>query len=173
MRTAGSTTLYPNRADDALSADDAARRNFGVFSARYGNVYTTRQARQLFDRAFGDVQPADGVWRLGERYVDALRPQIEPDGFPTPDAVIAARTDHLAAVRTMFLECDVLVFTLGLTEAWESTQDNTVYPVAPGVHGGSFDSQQYRFVNFSVDEVTTDLTTLIANARTINPMPRS
>ena len=41
-----------------LSPQSAQARSFGVFSARYGNIYTARQLVQLFDRAYGDFEPA-------------------------------------------------------------------------------------------------------------------
>ncbi len=39
---------------------------------------------------------------------------------------------HLAAVRRMFEESHLFIFTVGLTEIWESTVDGAVFPVAPG-----------------------------------------
>jgi hypothetical protein len=147
----------------------AQERNYGVFSARYGNVYTVRQAIQLFDRAFGEFLPKEDVWARGERYVDAFRPQIEPDGFKTPEDARVAAADHLACVRRVFTESDWLVFTLGLTEAWRFRADGAVYPIAPGVAGGSFDSELYEFVNFSAAEVQADLELFITKIRRINP----
>lgn len=162
------TELPPDR----TSADEANRRNYRVFSARYGNVYTVRQARQLFERAFGAFEPIDHTWAKGGRFVDALRPQIEPDLFETVDDVAAARTEHLAAVRRLFLESDVVVFTLGLTETFASIHDGTVYPVAPGVHGGEFSDDKYRFVNFSVTEVVEDLECFVDSVKAVNPAVR-
>ena len=34
-----------------------------------------------------------------------------------------ARADHLAAVRSMFEQLEVFLFTLGLTEAWCAAED--------------------------------------------------
>ena len=56
---------------DGMAPEEAARRNYGVFSARFGNVYTVRQAVQLFDRAFGRFQPEDDVWETAAGFVDA------------------------------------------------------------------------------------------------------
>ena len=36
----------------------AKNENFGVFSARFGNIYTIRQLLQLFQRAYGLFVPA-------------------------------------------------------------------------------------------------------------------
>jgi hypothetical protein len=40
-----------------LSPEAAYECGFGVYSARYGNLYTTRQLVQLFDRAYGNFKP--------------------------------------------------------------------------------------------------------------------
>lgn len=156
-----------------LSDAERLRGNFGVFSARYGNLYTTAQLLQLFQEAFDGRVPSVGVFRRPDgRYVDALRQQITSDGYGRPEEVQAARETHLDAVSRMFLECDVFVFTLGLTEAWRSKSDGTVLPISPGVMAGSFDESVYEFVNFSVAEVEADLEAFISSLRKVNPTVR-
>ena len=153
-----------------LSPSEAKARNFGVFTARFGNLYTTRQLLQLFQRAFGTFSPGEDVWALPDgRLVDPFRPAIEPGGFATEELLRADREAHLAAVRRMFLELDVFVFTLGLTEAWRSRVDGAVYPVAPGVSGGEYDPARHEFVNFEVEEVVGDFAALVTGLRAINP----
>lgn len=153
-----------------MDATTAHASNYGVFSARYGNVYTVRQLVQLIDRAFGRYSPEDQYWlRKDGRYVDPFRPQIEPDGFHTLEDAEVSRRQHFAAVRTMIEEMDVFVFTLGLTEGWRSRHDGAVFPLAPGVAGGEMDLTRYEFVNFTADEVTTDLEKVIERLATINP----
>ena len=151
LQAAGFNYFVPESAPDDMGPDDAKRANYGVFSARYGNVYTVRQAVQLIDRAF-DGAEFDEVWEKGSHFVDPFRPQIEPDGFETPEAVRQSRARHLAAVRRVFQESDVLVFTLGLTEAWRAVESGAVYPTAPGVAGGQFDPGAHAAVNFTVQE---------------------
>ena len=156
-----------------LTADEATRRGFGVFSARYGNIYSARQLRQLFARAFGTFVPAEGAWtRADGRLVDAFRPRVEPDGFASLAHVVEARDSHLAAVRTMFEQLDVLIFTLGLTETWRSRLDGAVYPLAPGVAGGSFDPARHEFVNAPVAEIVADLRAFIGDLGAVNPRAR-
>ena len=155
-----------------LSATEATRRNYGVFSARYGNVYTVRQALQLFDRAFGTWHPAEEVWQRGDRYVDPFRPRIEPDGFAQPEAVLEESLRHLDCVRKVFTESHWLVLTLGLTEAWRSREDGATYPLAPGVAGGSYDPARHEFVNFTAAEVSEDLARLVTRINGINPACR-
>ncbi|MBS0368545.1 MAG: GSCFA domain-containing protein [Proteobacteria bacterium] len=153
-------------------AEAAARRNYGLFSARYGNVYTARQAVQLFDRAFGHFTPQDTVWSRGERFVDPFRPSIEPEGHDSPEAVLADAAQHLACVREAFLQLDWLVLTLGLTETWYARTDGAVYPVAPGVAGGAFDPAQHALANFSAFEVGADIAALRDRLHAVNPGAR-
>lgn len=156
-----------------LGPEEAARRQFGVYSARFGNLYTARQLLQLFDRAFGRFEPVDGCWvRPDGRLVDAFRPQVEPDGFALAEEVAQARVLHLQAVRRMFEELDVFIFTLGLTEAWRSRADGAVYPLAPGVVAGDMDPARYEFVNFRVAEVAADLRAFLTRLRAVNPRAR-
>ena len=61
---------------------------------------------------------------------------------------------------------------------WSSTpkarskRDGAVYPLAPGVHGGSFDPHEYEFVNFSAGDVCADLAAFVTGLRKINPKIR-
>ena len=158
--------------DAQSSPEELSARNYGVFSARYGNVYTVRQGIQLIDRAFGNFEPSEQVWEASAGFVDPFRPQIEPKPWATPDEVIRSRNEHMVAVRRIFLESSVLVFTLGLTETFVSKQDGSVFPVAPGVSGGSYSPEHYDFKNFRVDEVISDLHLFISKARAINPSLR-
>jgi hypothetical protein len=143
------------------------------FSARYGNIYTSRQLLQLFDRAAGAFVPKEQVWQMASgRYCDPFRPRIEPDGFASPDAVLQSLQRHLKAVHEMFRTLDLFVFTLGLTECWMSREDGAVYPLPPGVAGGTFDADRYRFHNLGVSEVIDDLTQFIDRLRSVNPAAR-
>src|SRR5262249_18207171 len=67
-----------------------------IFSARYGNLYTARQLRQLWDRAFGKFSPVDSAWqRSNGSWVDPFRPEIKRDGFSSPEEVQKDRESHL------------------------------------------------------------------------------
>lgn len=157
----------PERADASLA--DAE----GNFSARYGNIYTTRHLVQLLDRAFGRFEPALVAWeREDGRFVDPFRPRMEPDGYGSPDEVAAARDRHLAAVRTLFETLDTLVFTLGLTEGYFDNHDGAALPLPPGVAGGTFDPERYRFHNATTAEMTADLVRFVDGLRAVNPNAR-
>lgn len=169
IQSSGLNYYVAETAPQGMSEQEAKDRNYGVFSARYGNVYTVRQATQLFDRAFGNFSPVDDIWEKDAGYVDAFRPQIEPNFFSTPAAVRKSTKEHLQHVHDVFTQCDWLVFTLGLTEAWRSKLDGAIYPIAPGVSGGKFDPTKYEFVNFTAQEVQADLEMLIKKLYEVNP----
>lgn len=165
----GLTYFVPEQAPPGLSDTEARVRGYGVFSARYGNVYSVRQALQLFQRAFGQFHPADDVWQRGDTFVDAFRPRIEPEGFASPEDVRAEAAHHRKFVQRVFRESDWLIFTLGLTESWRSRVDGAVYPLAPGVAGGYFDPARYEFANATVGETVSDLAALTTVIAEVNP----
>jgi len=157
----------------ATGEGSAEQRGFYDFSARYGNLYTSRQLVQLFDRAYGKFKPAEEHWALeGGRVCDPFRPRIEPDGFTSLQELRQDRARHLKAVRDMFEQLDVFVFTLGLTECWISKQDGAAFPLAPGVAGGRFDPSRHAFVNLGAEEITADLRVFIEKLRGVNPKAR-
>jgi hypothetical protein len=72
----------------------------------------------------------------------------------------------------MFENADVFVFTMGLTEAWQSKSDGAVVPLAPGVVGANVPDGSYLPKNFTVTEVLSDLEQLIVFLREKNPRLR-
>lgn len=169
LSTSGFNYFVPEQPPEGMSLEEAKASNYGVFSARFGNVYTTRQLLQLFDRAYDSKVYPVPAWALRDRFVDPFRPQIQPDGFATIEEMEASRVEHLAAVRRMFEELDVLVFTLGLTESWIHRETGAAVPIAPGVSGGEWNPAHYTFHNLSVAEVIADLNSFIERLRTVNP----
>jgi len=145
--------------------------NYGMFSARYGNVYTARQLLQLLQRAYGHFAPIDSTWPLGDagRVVDPFRPQIQPNGFGSSEELVADQRYHLACVRRSMENLNIFVFTLGLTEAWMDRRDGAVYPIAPGISGGRFDPEVHSFTNFSETESSADLVAALRMIRAVNP----
>ncbi len=141
-------------AEDGAGIAESDRENlgYGVFSARYGNIYTVRQLLQLVEECFDAAGPKEGIWETSDgRYVDALRPQIQPGGFASKSEVREERVRHRIHVRRLFRECDVLVFTLGLTECWRSRHDGKIFP------------------NLDAPEVTDDLHRLLGRLKEIRP----
>jgi hypothetical protein len=147
--------------------------NYGVFTARYGNLYTTRQFLQTLKRAYGIFTPVDDIWAGTDgRFYDPYRPQIQPGGFSSEREFHADRTQHFAAIRRAVEECDVFVFTLGLTEAWVNSKDGAVYPLCPGTAAGTFDASTHKFVNFRMTQVLGDMREALDFIRDRNPRVR-
>lgn len=153
---------------DYMSHQEASGKQYGTFSARYGNVYTVKQASQLFDRCYGLKNFGENVWSKDENYIDAFRPTIHASGFSTINSLLEDRKIHLQKTKKMFSEMDVFIFTLGLTEAWRSKSDLSVFPLAPGVFGGEFDNEKFEFINFDFHEVKTDLFEFIEKIQSYN-----
>lgn len=178
LKSSGFHYFVPEAAPEDMADDEARARNYSVFSARFGNIYTVRQLLQLIERVEGSYSPRESAWPAkgaaeeGGALVDPYRPQIEPEGFADAQALETSRATHFAAVRSMLREMDVLVFTLGLTEGWRSRGDGAVFPLAPGVAGGAMDEDKYEFVNFDVDSIRQDMHAVIAHLRRINPACR-
>lgn len=143
-------------APEYLPLSAHARYGYGLYSARYGNIYTMRQMLQLAQEAFGLFQPGEVVWEKEGRYYDALRPSVEPEGLGSPDEVNLHRRHHVQRVHELLLSAELIVFTLGLTEAWEHKDSGTVFPTVPGSIAGQFNAGQYQFRNFHYAEILAD-----------------
>lgn len=153
-----------------LLGDELARNfGYGIYSARYGNIYTARQLLQLWRRALGTFVPVDDAWEQDGSWFDPFRPTIQPGGFASWREYHEDRHRHLEAVRKAFSGMDVFVFTLGLTECWSSRADGAVYPLCPGVVAGRYDPRQHALLNFGVAEVVADLRAFLDEVRQVNP----
>ncbi|MFK7837045.1 MAG: GSCFA domain-containing protein [Sulfitobacter sp.] len=148
---------------------DPTSLGYGLYSARYGNVYTSRQLLQLFQRAFGATD-FDEAWQTKDgRYVDPFRPNLCGGGWDTAEEMRAEQAKHLAAVRRMFEELDVFVFTMGLTEFWANRTTGAAYPICPGVTAGDFSPHEHEFINLSVFDVVKDMERFIEGLQLVNP----
>lgn len=155
-----------------LRLGDRASYGYGLYSARYGNVYSTRQLRQLFERANGAFEPRETVWERDGRFHDPFRPTIEPGGFASAEEVDAMRRAHLGRVAGLLRRTDVFCFTLGLTEVWVDKADGAVFPSCPGVIAGGFDADRFAFRRLTYAEVLEDFEAFMAIARSANPEMR-
>lgn len=153
-----------------LDQDEARNLGYGQFSARYGNLYTARQLRQLIDESFGLTLPRKriGLHRAGG-FIDLLRPSINRHHrFESEAEAEADRDYHLSRVRALFLEADIYIFTLGLTESWIDTEGNA-YGVHPEVVLKAETPHKVEKINFDYIETYNDLVQTITFLRSINP----
>jgi GSCFA family len=144
---------------------------YGRFSAGYGNVYTARQMLQLLRRSHGRFRPLEDRWHEDGVVVDPFRPGLKYAARSGPE-FDALTAQHLAATAAAFQQCGVLIFTLGLTEAWVSKEDGSVFPSCPGTIAGTFDPAKHAFCNFKTGEIIADLNRFIAELRAVNPKVR-
>ncbi|MEO1191090.1 MAG: GSCFA domain-containing protein [Pseudomonadota bacterium] len=170
LARAGFNFHVTEKAHEALIPKAARLNNYTMFSARYGNIYTARQLKQLLQRAYREYVPTESVWigKMGS-FVDPFRPQIQPGGFISTAELERDRDIHLAAVRRAVESLSVFVFTLGLTEAWIDQRDGAVFPLAPGVAGGVYDEEIFAFKNFTVAEIVADMQWSLDFIRARNP----
>jgi hypothetical protein len=169
LRSRGYTVVDMEPPPRGLNAEVQARFGYGIYAARFGNIYTARQLLQLIQESRGKFEPAEIAWERDGRWYDALRPGVEPEGLDSREEVLALRAQHLRHVRTMLNRTDILVFTLGLTEAWRHVETGTVYPMAPGTIAGRYDPAVHEFHNFTYEEILRDLQQVHSILKRINP----
>lgn len=169
LRTGGFDFVDAEPAPSFLNPDSHIDFGYGMYSARYGNVYTSRQLLQLLQRALNEFVPEEVFWPHKGGVVDPFRPTIEPEPFHDVEELTASRRHHFESVIELFRRADVFVFTFGLTEAWLSKRDGSAFPIAPGVSGGVYDLSRYSFTNLSYEDVLADMRAFVSLARSIKP----
>ena len=173
FRERGYRFLDLEPAPPLLNPDRHEAFGFGLYSARYGNLYSMRQLLQLFRRAYGEFTPRESEWLCDDgRAFDPFRPSIEPGGFSSREELRRDTDYHLSMVRRLLPQTELFVFAFGLTESWVCTADGAVLPTCPGTVAGEFDASRHHFHNFRYEEVIDDARQFIALARRHNPAIR-
>lgn len=156
-------------APSILPAERVRELQYGVFSARYGNIYTARQLRQTIEFAFGLRDPVTMGEQTETGWIDLLRPGVQFEGFDSLHDLECDRLYHHSRVKKLFLEADCFIFTLGLTEAWQDAATGLIFPACPGTRAGTFDPSAHHFINFDVVEVWEDLNWCVNFIQEVNP----
>lgn len=169
LASSGCTLYDAEPAPRHLTRHQGKRFGYGIYSARYGNVYTARQFVQLLEEAEGISEAKAVYWPFGKKWLDALRPSVEPEGLTSLNEVAAHRSAHLQAVRRLLRNIDVFVFTLGMTEGWEDKETGRVLPTCPGVVAGNYSETTTQFINFSYSSITDDLEKIRTIMTKLNP----
>ena len=168
MRRRGFNIIDVEPAPSFLSREKAREQGYGIYSARYGNIYTVRQMLQLIDDAnLAKVRDEDFL-EMDGRFIDLLRPNTEPNGYESLEEAKFNRLDHLERVKELYSGIDLCVFTLGLTEAWRNKRSGTVYPVCPDTLNDTM-SGAYEFCNFGFEDIIADLKTLRLKLQSMSP----
>lgn len=165
----GFTWLDGETAPKGLSDDSRIQYNYGVFSFRTGNIYTTSLLKQWLQWALKSEPVPDEVWQNDGLYYDPFRPAIEPNGFLSIDELMASRENTLSAIKNVLAQSDIFIFTLGLTEAWVNKIHGYVYPMCPGSIAGAFDRNSHKFVNYCYQQIYFDLRESFNLIKEINP----
>lgn len=155
-----------------ISDEDRKRFNYGIFSFRTANIYTTAMLRQWLEWAFEVSQPPSEIWEENGRFFDPFRPAIEPDGFQSEEELFASRATAFAGIRRAINQGKVFTFTLGLTEGWINTRGGYVYSACPGTLHGRFDPDLHALKSFRHAEILADLTAALDIAREVKPSLR-
>ncbi|MGE0371158.1 MAG: GSCFA domain-containing protein [Gammaproteobacteria bacterium] len=151
-----------------LTAEEARERNYNVFSARTGNIYTTSSLRQWTEWALLKKDMPAEAWVGDGRLFDPFRPAIEPGGFSDIDALRRSQSTTLESFRGCIEQAKYFVFTLGLTESWFDKDGACEYPACPGTIAGEFDPQRHRFVNQKFGDVRDNLLASLDLMRAVN-----
>lgn len=157
LKLAGINVIDTEPAPKFLSEEKKASYGYGLYSARYGNIYTVRQLKELLEEVIEGPSVKPVIWKEGDTFYDALRPSVEPDGFSSADILMYHRKVHLSAIEKAVQEADTIVFTLGLTEAWIDKKTGRALPTAPGTIKGQYEPSDVEFKNFTFNEVVEDL----------------
>jgi hypothetical protein len=159
-------------APPGLTPENAKKFNYGIFSARTGNIYTSSILLQWTEWALGLKAPPEEVWEKNGRFIDPFRPRIEPDGFASVDEMVHSRKVTIDRFRQCIEQADVFVFTLGLTESWFNRSGGYEYPLCPGTAAGTYDASQHMFVNQDYVAVRQSLVAALSLMRSLNPSLR-
>jgi glycosyltransferase involved in cell wall biosynthesis len=171
LEQAGFSYLRTEQPHPAFQDLEPEPLGYAKFSAAYGNIYTVRQLLQLLKRSQQLFSPIEDRWVVGDELVDPLRPGLRYRARSHREFDVLTAL-HLQKTREAFEAADVFVFTLGLTEAWVSRRDGTVFPACPGTVAGTFDPEHHEFKNFTVAEIVADLDEFITLLRRHNPSVR-
>ena len=154
-----------------LSSENCTRFNYGFFSSRTGNIYTTSLFRQWAELSqlnsplnLKNYVPGNSIkpsrieyWEKDQRFYDPLRPTIEPNGLETVTELKQCLSHTLNCFRASYKSADIMVFTLGLTEKWINKRSGLEYSICPGTVAGEFDPNIHQFQNMTVEAVQSEL----------------
>lgn len=165
----GCTWLSTESAPKNTSPELAKKYNYGIFTSRTGNIYTTTLLQQWLEWALGLKKHPDEIWKKDSRYFDPFRPAVEPNGFSSEEELLASRRTTLNALKSAVETSKYFVFTLGLTESWVNREKHYEYPMCPGTVAGEYISSIHKFSNKKTFHIRQGLENAIEIMRSINP----
>lgn len=172
LKAHGYTWLVTETAPQRCPEELAKTYNYGIFSARTANIYTTTLLLQWTEWAQKPSRAPAEAWEKDGRFIDPFRPQIEPNGFASREEMMLSRLQAIRSFRESLEQARYFVFTMGLTESWRHATADYEYPMCPGTAGGTYSAQHHRFVNLNTEQVSRGLLQAFDNIRAINPQIR-
>ncbi len=163
------TWMITEQAPNGSSVDLAKKFNYGVFTARTGNIYTTSLLKQWVEWALGKKNIPSEIWEKNGRYYDPFRPNIEPNGFASTQEVRQSQEQTINSFKTSIIESNYFVFTLGLTESWFNEELGYEYPMCPGTVAGQFDGSKHKFINQQFAQIRANLSDAMELMKSVNP----
>jgi|GEM_PF-554451 len=133
-------------------------------SCRYGAVYNTGSLAQIAEAAVGAFQPAETHWPIDGLLLSPYRAKI---AWPDQDARRAETERHAFALRRMFQNAEVLIFTAGLSEVWRSRIDGATFAAPPPKR--LLDPARHRFELLSPEANLANLERFRELAKSLNP----
>lgn len=169
LRRMGARYLVTEPAHPVLPVTVAERLQYGRYSARYGELPTSRHLVQLIARAYGSFHPKQDIWMRGARFVDPFRVFVQPDGFTSRSEYFADRRQHFRATRQALTEADVFVVTLGGDEVWLSTLDGAAFSAGPEWNP---DPAHTELTTLAPQAIVEDLSRFVDDVARVNPRGR-
>lgn len=143
--------------------DQLSTTNFRMAPARVGTLFNTPSMRQMVERAFGEWEPEklvvddNGILRDPFR---SIKPMYSDTSGYEDDY-----QKHTVALREALLKCDVMILTLGLTEAWRFAHSNDFTSINPW----QIEPSLLRATQLNVQQNVAELERLFEVYRRYNP----
>jgi hypothetical protein len=132
-------------------------------SAPWNRIYNTGCILQEIKRAFGEFEP-DLLTGPDGRVYDPHRKQASYASAEIAAAEMALYRDQ---AKQAFLDSEVFVFTLGLSEVWYNDQTGSIYAEAPPK--AVYDHHRDKFKILSPEENTSNLDAALRLLKAYNP----
>lgn len=169
LKSRGFNWFITEKGPEHCSPDLLKAYNYGIFTARTGNIYTTSLLKQWCEWALGKRSVPEEYWLKDGRYIDPFRPRIETEGFLSLDEMRRSQQETINCFRKSIVESNILVFTMGLTESWLNKLQGFEYPMCPGTVGGQFSESSHGFYNQDFAKVRENLLKSLELMKEVNP----
>ncbi len=131
--------------------DQLTSTSYRMGPARSGTLFNAPSMRQMVERAFGEWNPEPIVTNINNKLRDPFR-SITPT-YDDEKGYFLDYKKHTEALRRALTKCDVFVFTLGLTEAWQFSDSGDYTSISPWQVEPSLLRKKNLTVQDNIDEL--------------------